>query len=84
MYSVNGLHSIGQFIQVIEITPPYLKGKLVRRITSPLFNKPSTAAFDGEDLLVANFQYTNDVPLPPPVLPFDVVRVPIRGGSEGV
>ncbi|RPA98876.1 NHL repeat-containing protein [Choiromyces venosus 120613-1] len=73
LYSVNSRHEIGQFIQVIKMDPGNLSGTATRRITSPLFEKPSTIAFDGPDLLVVNFQY--GVPLPVPVLPFTVVRV---------
>jgi len=36
--------------------------------------RPSTAAFDGRDLLVVNFQFQVTEPHPP----FDVVRVPVR------
>jgi len=77
LYSVNALHTIGEFIAVIEMHPGYLSGTPVRNITSDLFEKPSTAAFDGNDLLVVNSQF-NLVPVIP-VLPFTVVRVPIWG-----
>jgi len=77
LYSVNGLQEIGQFIAVVEMHPGYLSGTPVRNMTSDLFEKPSTAAFDGDDLLVVNFQYSlNPVN---PVLPFTVVRVPTWG-----
>ncbi|PWW80661.1 NHL repeat-containing protein [Tuber magnatum] len=75
LYSVNAFQEIGQFIRVIEMRPGYLSGTQVRNITSELFERPSTVAFDGNDLLVVNFQYGVVIP----VLPFTVVRVPIGG-----
>ena len=55
--------------------PGYLSGTPTRNITSKLFEKPSTVAFDGNDLLAVNLQYQVENP----VLPFTVVRVPIGG-----
>ena len=75
MYSVNAYSEIGQFIKVIQMHPGYLSGTPTRNITSELFEKPSTIAFDGNDLLAVNLQYQVENP----VLPFTVVRVPIGG-----
>ncbi|KAG0633667.1 hypothetical protein HOY80DRAFT_990492 [Tuber brumale] len=79
LYAVNAFQVIGQFIGVIEMHPGHLTGTPVRNITSELFESPSTAAFDGEDFLVVNFQFGAIKGPAPPVLPFTVVRVPIEG-----
>jgi sugar lactone lactonase YvrE len=47
------------------------RGELVGRLTNPGVHGPSTAAFDGPDLLLVNFQYGASQP----VLPYTVVRV---------
>ncbi|CUS10388.1 unnamed protein product [Tuber aestivum] len=78
LYSVNSLHEIGQFIRVIKMHPGYLSGTPVRSITSGLFERPSTAAFDGNDLLVVNFQFGVEIP----VLPFTVYYGVDRGGGS--
>ncbi|KAH0614775.1 uncharacterized protein H6S33_000411 [Morchella sextelata] len=76
LYAVNGDSTMGTqaFIDVFDIRKPYTTGRHVRRIEGQGMLLPSTAAFDGNDILVANFQIgkaaTSD-----PTLPFTIVRV---------
>ena len=72
LYVVASADGAANFVSVFQLSADHLKGKLVRKLTSPLLHAPSTAAFSGSDLLVADFQYgaTN------PALPFSLVRVP--------
>ncbi|CAZ82644.1 unnamed protein product [Tuber melanosporum] len=79
LYAVNALPEVGQSVRVIEMHPGYLSGTQVRSITSELLEKPSTAAFDGDDFLVVNFQFDAIQGPALPVLPFTVVRIPIEG-----
>lgn len=59
-------------IAVLKLNGDYTKAHLVRTVHGHGMHSPSTAAFDGRDLLIVNFQFqTAD-----PHLPFDVVRVP--------
>ncbi|KAI5851127.1 hypothetical protein DFP73DRAFT_582066 [Morchella snyderi] len=73
LYSVNSNFELGLFVDVIEIEYPYLEATPVGTLTSDLLYGPATAAFDGDDLLVTNFQ----VNLSNIHLPFDIVRVPL-------
>ncbi|SEC33102.1 hypothetical protein SAMN05216489_00459 [Streptomyces sp. 3213] len=63
-------HPDGQ-ISVLKLSRDYTKAELVRTVHGHGMHSPSTAAVDGHDLLIVNFQFqiTN------PVLPFNVVRV---------
>jgi hypothetical protein len=76
LYAVNGDSTMGTqaFIDVFDIRKPHTTGRHVRRIEGQGMLLPSTAAFDGNDILVANFQIgkaaTSD-----PTLPFTIVRV---------
>lgn len=78
VYAVNGDSTMAPeaFIDVLEIKKPYTTGKLVRRIQGQGMLLPSTAAFDGNDLLIANFQIGKAATMDP-TLPFTIVRVPI-------
>ncbi|KAI5852735.1 hypothetical protein DFP73DRAFT_533820 [Morchella snyderi] len=81
VYAVNGDSTMGTqaFIDVLEIRKPYTTGRHVGRIEGQGMLLPSTAAFDGNDILVANFQIgkaaTSD-----PTLPFTIVRVSTKKG----
>ncbi|MBG0822444.1 hypothetical protein HS048_17010 [Planomonospora sp. ID91781] len=55
------------------------RGRLLARVTDPRLHGPSTAAFDGRDLLVVNFQYG----AASPVLPYTVVRLTPDRGRPG-
>ncbi|RPB16719.1 NHL repeat-containing protein [Morchella conica CCBAS932] len=76
LYAVNGDSTLDTeaFIDVFDIRKPYTTGKHVRRIKGQGMLLPSTAAFDGNDLLVANFQI-GKAATADPTLPFTIVRV---------
>ncbi|WEH14820.1 superoxide dismutase [Streptomyces sp. VNUA24] len=58
-------------IAVLKLNRDYTKAHLVRTVHGHGMHSPSTAAFDGDDLLIVNFQFQ----ITEPKLPFDVVRV---------
>ncbi|HEX7303825.1 superoxide dismutase [Lentzea sp.] len=71
LYSVTSLfHPEGE-ISVLRLSDDYSRARVQRRINGRGMDVPSTAAFDGDDLLVVNFQYQ----IAEPNLPFTVVRV---------
>ncbi|MFD9701705.1 SMP-30/gluconolactonase/LRE family protein [Lentzea sp. NPDC059081] len=73
LYSVTSLfHPEGE-ISVLELSDDYARAAVQRRINGRGMDVPSTAAFDGDDLLVVNFQFQ----VTEPHLPFTVVRVRI-------
>ncbi|MFG2810008.1 SMP-30/gluconolactonase/LRE family protein [Streptomyces massasporeus] len=63
-------HPEGQ-ISILKLSRDYTKAKLVRTVHGHGMHSPSTAAVDGHDLLVVNFQFQ----IADPKLPFNVVRV---------
>ncbi|MEU1481306.1 superoxide dismutase [Streptomyces sp. NPDC005760] len=63
-------HPDGQ-ISVLKLSHDYTKAKLVRTVHGHGMHSPSTAAVDGHDLLIVNFQFQ----IAAPELPFNVVRV---------
>ncbi|MFF7522069.1 MULTISPECIES: SMP-30/gluconolactonase/LRE family protein [Streptomyces] len=63
-------HPEGQ-ISVLKLSHDYTKAELVRTVHGHGMHSPSTAAVDGCDLLIVNFQFQ----IADPVLPFNVVRV---------
>jgi hypothetical protein len=63
-------HPEGQ-ISVLKLSHDYTRAKLVRTVHGHRMHSPSTAAFDGRDLLIVNFQFQ----IANPKLPFNVVRV---------
>ena len=63
-------HPEGQ-ISVLKLSHDYTRAKLVRTVHGHGMHSPSTAAFDGCDLLIVNFQFQ----IADPELPFNVVRV---------
>jgi hypothetical protein len=58
-------------IAVLRLGHDYTRARLVRTVHGHGMHSPSTAAFDGCDLLIVNFQFQ----ITDPKLPFDVVRV---------
>lgn len=71
LYSVTSVfHPEGE-ISVLRMSKDYSRAQVQRRINGRGMDFPSTAAFDGNDLLVINFQYQKTEP----DLPFTVVRV---------
>ncbi|WP_185806066.1 SMP-30/gluconolactonase/LRE family protein [Streptomyces sp. RP5T] len=66
-------HPEGQ-ISVLKLSHDYTRAKLVRTVHGHGMHSPSTAAVDGRDLLIVNFQFqiTN------PHLPFDIVRADLQ------
>ncbi|MGW6441440.1 SMP-30/gluconolactonase/LRE family protein [Lentzea sp. NPDC055074] len=77
LYSVTSLfHPEGE-ISLLRLSDDYSRAKVERRINGRGMDVPSTAAFDGEDLLVVNFQYQ----IAEPNLPFTVVRVHLSSCS---
>ncbi|MFD5825959.1 SMP-30/gluconolactonase/LRE family protein [Lentzea sp. NPDC060358] len=71
LYSVTSLfHPEGE-ISVLKLGADYSRARVERRINGRGMDVPSTAAFDGGDLLVVNFQWQ----IAEPNLPFTVVRV---------
>ncbi|WP_371657533.1 SMP-30/gluconolactonase/LRE family protein [Streptomyces sp. NBC_00280] len=66
-------HPEGQ-IATLELSHDYTRAKLVRTVHGHGMHSPSTAAFDGHDLLIVNFQFQ----IADPHLPFNVVRVHAR------
>ncbi|GAA2694935.1 MULTISPECIES: SMP-30/gluconolactonase/LRE family protein [Actinosynnema] len=71
LYSVTSLfHPEGE-ISVLRLSEDDSRATVLRRINGRGMDVPSTAAFDGDDLLVVNFQYQ----IAEPNLPFTVVRV---------
>ncbi|GGP81382.1 gluconolaconase [Saccharothrix coeruleofusca] len=71
LYSITSLfHPEGE-ISVLRLSEDYSRAQVQRRINGRGMDFPSTAAFDGDDLLVVNFQYQRTEPN----LPFTVVRV---------
>lgn len=74
LYAVSNLDGDGNTVNVLRLHPSAGRATLLARVTDPRLHGPSTAAFDGRDLLVVNFQYgASD-----PVLPYTVVRLTIR------
>jgi hypothetical protein len=63
-------HPEGQ-ISVLKLSHDYTKATLVRTVHGHGMHSPSTAAVDGCDLLIVNFQFQ----IADPKLPFNVVRV---------
>ncbi|MFF4031324.1 SMP-30/gluconolactonase/LRE family protein [Streptomyces sviceus] len=63
-------HPEGQ-VSVLKLSRDYTRAKLVHTVRGHGMHSPSTAAFDGCDLLIVNFQFQ----IADPRLPFDVVRV---------
>lgn len=63
-------HPDGQ-IAVLKLDHDYTRAHLVSTVHGHGMHSPSTAAFDGDDLLIVNFQFQ----IADPRLPFDVVRV---------
>ncbi|WP_433688069.1 SMP-30/gluconolactonase/LRE family protein [Micromonospora carbonacea] len=71
LYSVTSVfHPEGE-ISILRLSEDYSRAKVQRRINGRGMDFPSTAAFDGGDLLVVNFQFQKAEPQ----LPFTVVRV---------
>ncbi|GAB7046733.1 SMP-30/gluconolactonase/LRE family protein [Catenuloplanes indicus] len=71
LYSVTSVfHPEGE-ISVLRLSKDYSRAQVQRRINGRGMDFPSTAAFDGDDLLVVNFQFQKAEP----ALPFTVVRV---------
>ncbi|MFF4490496.1 SMP-30/gluconolactonase/LRE family protein [Streptomyces sp. NPDC001544] len=58
-------------IAVLKLNGDYTKARLVSTVHGHGMHSPSTAAFDGRDLLIVNFQFQ----ITDPKLPFNVVRV---------
>nr|WP_260407954.1 SMP-30/gluconolactonase/LRE family protein [Planomonospora venezuelensis] len=78
LYAVSNADGDGNTVNVIRLDARSGRGRLLERVTDPRLHGPSTAAFDGRDLLVVNFQYG----AADPVLPYTVVRLtPDRGRS---
>ncbi|GAT64422.1 superoxide dismutase [Planomonospora sphaerica] len=69
----------GDTVNVIRLDVRSGRGRLLARVTDPRLHGPSTAAFDGRDLLVVNFQYGATSP----VLPYTVVRLTPDRGRPG-
>ncbi|MFF0018515.1 SMP-30/gluconolactonase/LRE family protein [Streptomyces sp. NPDC005374] len=63
-------HPEGQ-ISVLKLSHDYTRAELVRTVHGQSMHSPSTAAVDGHDLLIVNFQFQ----ISDPKLPFNVVRV---------
>lgn len=63
-------HPEGQ-ISILRLSHDYRRAELVRTVHGHGMHSPSTAAFDGCDLLIVNFQFQ----IADPRLPFNVVRV---------
>ncbi|MFC9685531.1 SMP-30/gluconolactonase/LRE family protein [Streptomyces sp. NPDC056948] len=63
-------HPEGQ-IATLKLSRDYTEAKLVRTLHGHGMHSPSTAAYDGHDLLIVNFQFQ----IADPKLPFNVVRV---------
>lgn len=61
-------------IAVLRLNRDYTEAHLVSTVHGHGMHSPSTAAFDGQDLLIVNFQFQ----ITDPKLPFDVVRVHAR------
>lgn len=84
LYIVNGIHTVDgvyvpatNYINVVEFVEPYLEGKVLGNITSPLLDRTSTAAVlpGGQSMLAVNYQgefLTN------PDLPFTIARIPVK------
>ncbi|PRY30464.1 SMP-30/gluconolactonase/LRE family protein [Pseudosporangium ferrugineum] len=71
LYSVTSVfHPEGE-ISLLRLSDDYSRAEVRRRINGRGMDYPSTAAFDGDDLLVVNFQFQSTRPN----LPFTVVRV---------
>ncbi|MFF9808379.1 SMP-30/gluconolactonase/LRE family protein [Streptomyces coeruleorubidus] len=66
-------HPEGQ-ISFLKLSQDYTRAMLVCTIHGHGMHSPSTAAFDGHDLLIVNFQFQ----IADPQLPFNVVRVRVR------
>jgi sugar lactone lactonase YvrE len=58
-------------ISILKLSHDYTRARLVRTVHGHGMDLPSTAAFDGHDLLIVNFQFQ----VAEPKLPFNVVRV---------
>ncbi|MFJ9244787.1 SMP-30/gluconolactonase/LRE family protein [Streptomyces sp. NPDC101776] len=63
-------HPEGQ-LSTLELSHDYTRARLVRTVHGHGMHSPSTAAVDGRDLLIVNFQFQ----IVDPHLPFNVVRV---------
>ncbi|MEV5958153.1 superoxide dismutase [Streptomyces sp. NPDC051987] len=66
-------HPEGQ-ISILKLSDDFTRARVVRTLHDHGMHSPSTAAFDGHDLLIVNFQFQ----IAEPQLPFNVVRVPVR------
>jgi len=74
LYAVSNVDGNGDTVNVLRLHSQATRATLLARVTDPRLHGPSTAAFDGRDLLVVNFQYgATD-----PVLPYTVVRITAR------
>jgi sugar lactone lactonase YvrE len=62
-------------IAVVQLSRDYLRGKVVKTITSAAFQFPTALAKAGEQLLVVNAQLDQEGPGGTPVLPFNVVAI---------
>ncbi|MEV4715233.1 hypothetical protein [Micromonospora sp. NPDC049374] len=83
LYAVSNIDGNGNTVNVLRLNHRADRATLLGRLTDPALHGPSTAAFDGRDLLVVNFQYGAENP----VLPYTVVRLgaglPWPAVSEG-
>jgi sugar lactone lactonase YvrE len=78
LYAVSSIDGNHNVVNVVTLDADHTTGTLRERATDPRLRGPSTAAFDGDRLLVVNFQLGAN----PPTLPFTVVAIPrpVPGG----
>ena len=62
-------------IAVVQLSPDYLSGQIIKTISSPLFHIPTTIARFGDDFYVVNARFDTT---PTPDTKYQVVRVPHR------
>ena len=60
-------------VRVVELEPALQSGTLIRTITDPLFDVPTTIAGFGRRLYVVNWRFTTE---PGPDVPYEVIQLP--------
>lgn len=77
LYSVTGFATSA--VDTVVLSEDLARGRLVSTTTAPDLDQPATAALDGRDLLLTNFQIASDLAGEPVDLPFTLARIPAPG-----